>query len=160
MGYDEFLKEANAVSGGYICAMSTDKFLLDVWPSAIDKLEAMKDNLLEVRVFNCESEIKLFRCDLVNEFILRIVDSDIENSDDLYSEFIDERQYFDIDTARSKVSFETDKSVYTTGGGMYNLPYDTMEDVMLQVRYYLKKTPSGKAQCFDWRLVDIVKEEM
>lgn len=154
--FQEFTLLLNDIEDAYICAMTTDTFTLDVWPSFASELKDLEETALEIRVFNNDLEIKIFRSDISKEFRLRKIYPDDEKSG-RYSEYIEENQYLDIDTVRSN-SFKEDKRVFTTTGGSYKLPYETMVDAKMRVRYYLEKSENGKAIIYDWRLVDIVKE--
>ena len=139
-----FRQKANEIKG-YVVASLTDEYIVDTWPMTHTGKE---DKWLEIRVFNTQNEIKLFRTSIGNEkFLVRV----IENEDKKPEEALDEVQILDIDTKRSKELFANTGEVYTTGGGKFFLPYGEM----VRVRYYLDRyEATGQARICDWRLVD------
>lgn len=163
VNFKEFLDKCEDIKDGYIVAAMTDKYIVNKWP--LIKNDIVEEKLLEIRVFNKGMEAKLFRSDISKEFSYRLINDDkkiyeTENNKDLdYSDYFDDYQYLDIDTQRSKKSFENEKMVITTGGGSYHLPMKKMNDVMVKIRMYFGKYPdTGQARVFDWRVVDFVEK--
>lgn len=161
--YKDFLNKCLDVETGYVVAAMTDRYVVNTWPLTED--EIVEEKLLEIRIFNSGMEAKLFRSDISKDFSYRMIDDEkkmYETDTDReldYSDYYDECQYLDIDTQQSKTSFEMNKMVKTTGGGLYRLPMDKMDDVMVQVRMYFEQYPkTGQARVFDWRIVDFVEE--
>lgn len=136
---------------GYVIGSLTDEYIVDIWPDMKHStFEGKEDKLLEVRIFNTEQEIKMFRTDILQDFQIRHIDDRLDGRD--YGE---ESQFLDIDTKKSKLIFEEKHEVYTTGGGKYYLPLEKMEDAKILIRYYYDSyKDSGQARVCDWRLVD------
>lgn len=132
---------------GYVVAALTDEYIVDRWPMSED-LSEKEEKILEVRVFNEEKEIKLFRTDIGKKFKdLRILDDS-----ELYGKFesFEQEQYLDIDTKRSVCD---DGYVFTTGGGNYRLPFGYSEESKVIIKYYMEEEPdSGMARIADWRV--------
>ena len=161
--YTEYLEKCKSLANGYVVAAMTHRYLVDTWPMKEDEIN--EEKLLEVRVFNKDMDLKLFRSDISKEFTCRLINDKTgeyyAETDKIldYSDYSDEYQYLDIDTQESKNSFKKNKMVRTTGGGIYRLPMNTMDDVMVQIRMYFDKyTQTGQARVFDWRVVDFVEE--
>ncbi|MBR6769764.1 MAG: hypothetical protein IKM28_00700 [Lachnospiraceae bacterium] len=143
---------------GYVVASLTDEYIVDTWPMTRNRLEGKEDKLLEVRVFDTQQEVKLFRTSMGREkaFRLRHIIDDEANT----KESMDEVQILDIDMKKSKVLFEQSGEVYTTGGGRYYLPLKSMENAKIKIRHYLDRyEASGQARISDWRLVDFEGEK-
>jgi len=157
MNLNDFYKDADEIKAGYMMALFTDKIELTSWPDGRMKLAAAEDRLLEVRVFDRDREIKLFRSSIGSEFKKRLKD----DREDTEKEYFDETQYLDIDMNRSKASFAVDKTVYTTGGGKYTLPIEgDIRDCKVRIRYYLSRyEDSGQARVSDWRVVGWCEDE-
>lgn len=104
-------------------------------------------HLLEARVFTKDKEIKILRPTIADGFGYRIIDDTAGEYD-----FIEEKQYLDIDKTRS------DGANYTaTGGGKYTLPVENAEKVV--VRNYISYDEQGIAQITDFRLVEYLCKE-
>ena len=147
----EMMKNKAQDIQGYIVASLTDEYIVDSWPCMqFSTLEGKESKILEVRIFDKEQEIKLFRTDISKEFKMRCMDDRLQNRD-----YTEESQFLDIDTKKSKQTFEERNEVYATGGGKYYLPLKTMEDAKVIIRYYYDSyKESGQARICDWRLVD------
>ena len=153
-----FFEVINEMENGYVLASLTDQYVVDRWPMAYHSFvwEDMKDKVLEIRVFNEEKEIKLFRTDVGREFQMRTKDEEGL----LVDEYMDEYQYLDIDEKRSQKLFTEKQLVRATGGGTYHLPLEEMKDACLQVRYYFRRDEeTGVADICDWRAVKFLKRE-
>lgn len=145
--FAEFLSAAAGMSG-YMTAALTDEYIVNTFPESINILEGKEDKILEVRVFNKNKEIRLFRPDISGEFRMRVIDDS-----DGKTEFFEEYQYLDID---STVDAGGSARVQT-GGGRFDLPVRSKEPKIL-IRYYLGKyEKTGHARITDWRLVDLVE---
>ena len=150
--WEQWEKAVNQMTG-YVLAELTDNYVVDVWPSEHmrELLETQKWKVLEIRVFNSEKEMKLFRGDIGSTFRLRTLDESGKDTEDYY----DEEQYLDIDTRRSAELFQRSQDVYTTGGGQYHLPLNRMNEARIMIRYHIGKyEDSGQARIEDWRVVD------
>lgn len=142
--FKEFLEYAK-YEKGYIIVSLTDEYIIDNWEIIDYKtLEEKQKKILEIRLFNKQKEIKLFRSDVSKEFYMRILDDTTVTRD-----YIEESQYLDIDTERSK-----GQEIITTGGGKYHLPFVPEKDQKITIRYYLERyAESGQARVADWRVV-------
>ncbi|MDO4489841.1 MAG: CRISPR-associated protein Csx19 [Lachnospiraceae bacterium] len=154
MFIEEYMEEAReTVTAGYVVAALTDEYLFDTWPMKSCSLEGKAHKVLEIRIFNQTCELKLFRTDVFRSFSCRRITAEEESRMD----YFDQEQYLDIDTKQSRQGFEATGTVRATGGGSYHLPFPTMTDVKIRIRYYLAKGDTGQARIRDWRLVDLVK---
>ena len=145
--FAEFLSAAAGMSG-YMTAALTDEYIVDTFPETINTLEGKEDKIMEVRVFNENKEIRLFRPDVSGEFCMRVMDDSQGRP-----ESFDEYQYLDIDStvnAGGAVRIQT-------GGGKFDLPVRSREP-KIRIRYYLGKyEKTGHVRITDWRLVDLVE---
>lgn len=138
---------------GFVLAELTDRYIVDNWPlvHTPEILDLQKNKILEIRVFNKEREVKLFRGDIGRDFRMRILDES-----DKSVEYYDEEQFLDIDTKRSEKIFKDTNEVYATGGGRYYLPLKSMDDAKIVIRYHFGKyEDSGQARIKDWRAVEL-----
>lgn len=147
----------------YYAASLTDRFIIGAWgdqESASLYEEAQLEKVLELRIFNTEMEMKVWRGDISEPFQIRILDDrDIitaeASSNDASateSESFEETQILDIDRARSSGP----DLVRTTGGGFYKLPPEIyqMNNPGLIVRHYFDRyRQTGIAFVRDWRCV-------
>lgn len=142
---DEYLKEADN-ERGYILASLTDEYIVDKWPMEYCNLKGKEDKILEIRIFNDDKELKIYRTDIGKEFSCSIIKEDDYKDNDK----VDEEQYLDIDTKKTKNNHE----VYSTGGGKYNLPLEKLNDAKIQIRYYIDRyEESGVARVCNWRCI-------
>ena len=153
MGVKDFFQKCEELKNGWIIASLTDEFVVDNWPFekySMDGIVNSEGKILEIRVFDKGSELKLFRSDIGKNFMFRQISSD---GDDHY----DEIQYLDIDEKK----LESDGVVYATGGGKYNLPVvNEKAATRIKVRYYFGKYgETGQAYVKDWRLVELMEGE-
>ena len=121
--------EAEGIKG-YICAAMTDEYLVDCWPSA-HNLIGKADKLLDLRIFNPEKEVRLFRSYVGSDFYIRIAGPDCTGTD-----YYDEKQFLDIDWQVSEQSFQKSNLVFATGGGAYKLPLKNPLNAVLKVLNY------------------------
>lgn len=159
----DFFKKAESADNGNVIALFTDEIYIDDWNSGNrdtvkTKIQDRKDSLLELRVFDENREVKLFRADIStgSEIGLRV----IENDNSGYEDYYDENQFLDIDTTNISDS-DVMWNIYSTGGGHYYLPKSVGDigELTLKVRHYISKYPhSGKAYVSDWRCVGFEKE--
>jgi hypothetical protein len=158
----------------YYTASFTDLFCIGIWGDEQSrKIEAVWEaeangevqesawmkNLLELRVFSCEEEVRLWREDVGERFRVRTLkdceEKGIACMDDEPGEPMDffcEVQLLDIDRARSGDS----ANVRTTGGGTYSLPKEIfcMVNPGLIVRHYFGRYKETGIACVkDWRCV-------
>lgn len=161
--WDEFWELAEKQNDGFVLASLTDEYIVDGWTEQTDfstlkeNIENKKNKVLEIRVFNQEQELKLFRTDIGQVFHKRTINDTNLSKDD----YIEEQQYLDIDTKRSAALFKEEHKVRATGGGVYHLPpqIKQIEDVRLKVRYYFQKDEeTGVASIRDWRAVEFLCE--
>ncbi len=134
------------VSYGNMILMYTDRFLCCGYQKADDI-----DHLLEVRVFNRDSEIKIMRPTIDDEFYYRFIDDTQLES----SAYIEELHYLDIDTEATK-SYGSVNDYVTTGGGRYSLPVENAEKV--RVRNYISFDEQNIAQITDFRVVEFLRK--
>ena len=147
--YCNFWKAAEDMQGYFIAAL-TDELRVGVWPMADADYELNEEKVIEIRVFNDQKEIKIFRTDIGKEFSkVRIID---DNDLPEGMEFFSQDQYLDIDTNRSG---NVPGYVKTTGGGRYFLPIRRYSDeTKVTINYYVTKDrDSGLAKVTDWRVV-------
>lgn len=134
-----------------VVACLTDEFIVGDWKDKRNEILEKQGRLLEVRVFNKDLEIKCFRSDIGKDFKERI------RKDDGDINFFDQKQIIDIDTKRSN-DFECNSTVISTGGGIFELPVDDIENVSILIRhYYRRNEETGQAEVYDWRAVEFVK---
>ena len=132
------------ISDGTMILMYTDRFVCC-------KQQNIEDipHLLEARVFNSHSEIKIMRPTIADDFYYRFIDDD-----GLESEwYIDEVHYLDIDLDNKKTS---GNHYVTTGGGEYDLPVEGAERV--HIRNYISFDDQDIAQISDFRVVEFLKK--
>jgi hypothetical protein len=150
---------------GYVMMIFTDRFELDRYPMKIINQSCLEehfnDRLLDLRIFNESSEYRIFRSGVGSDFYVRIIDDQCpEKSDDVdCNDYFDDEQYLDIDTVRSKKSFNEKNIVYTTRGGCYYLPLLRMEDAKVKIRNYIAYEETGQAYVKDWRLAGFSYDE-
>lgn len=131
----------------FYTAEQTDRYDVGVWDGNIPAY-VREENLLSLRVFNADREIRLSRTDIGQELCLR--DTQGWDSD---HEYYDEWQLLDIDIRQSEGTH-----LVTTGGGSYEFPfaapYENQQHPAVQIRYYLDHLPqSGLTYISDWRCV-------
>lgn len=138
---------------GYVVATFTDEYLVGVWKDKIDYIKDKQDNLLELRVFNEDKEIKYCRGNIGTDrgFHERIRD----DANNINIDYYDELQYLDIDERRSEILFKDAHIVYpTTSVKPYYMPLDNMKNAGVIIRHYISKDEeSGQAYISDWRVV-------
>ena len=167
MKYDEFITKCKGeVKVGYMIVALTDTFQIYKWDG--EEIPAIpEEKMLEIRVFDIDKELKLFRSDIGKElkgWIIRdkekepggkIVSerSSLDTGTDyskIYDGQFDENQYLDIDLSKGA----RDGIVTATGGGKYRVPLSKLENALLKIRYYLgREEESGQARIADWRMV-------
>ena len=176
---ETFWTRAEGMSEGFLFAMLTDEIVFERWPLAPDEKKAFPEKegkLLDIRIFNEERELRMFRGDIGGRLRGRMQEetgrtSDTgedchmeqafdtgEDSDTL--EYFDEEQYLDIDSACSRELFAREGKVQATGGGRYRLPLAGFENAKIKIRNYLGYyEETGQAYVRDWRLVSLFQEE-
>lgn len=146
------------IDEGYAVIMTTDSFIVDSYPLSAENeaylAEKLNDRLLDMRIFNCKSEFKLFRGAVSDELRMRIL-TDTDNDEDTYCD----EQYLDIDDKRSAECFARSGLVRATGGGYYRLPLESFKDVKLIIKNYVAYDDNGQAYIRDWRLCDFVNDK-
>ncbi len=153
----EFMACTDSVEG-FVTAQLTDQYILDYWPMKNESLVGKEGKILEVRVFNKDKEYKLFRADLLDDFKIRLIDeSEIKPKKD---DYFDQKQFLDIDTARSHELFQKKHRVKTTTGGDYYLPLDSFDKMPYVVvrQYFGINERNGQAFINDYRLVDLKED--
>ncbi len=130
----------------FYSAEQTDRYDVGYWnTNALDGIN--EENLLSIRVFNKDKEVRLSRSDIGQTFTLRVVD-DRSDSRDHY----DEWQILDKDDRRSNGTH-----FMATGGGSYEFPLTELKHPAVKIRYYLESKTgdgeSGLTYVCDWRCV-------
>lgn len=152
---------AEKVTEGFVFAMLTDAIVWKHWPMSPEEqkdLQQKEEKLLDIRIFNKEKELRMFRGDIGRKFRGRM----LEDTEAVLhgQEFFDEEQYLDIDDRRSAGLFAREQKVQATGGGCYDLPLSGFADAKVKIRDYLGYyEESGQAYVKDWRLVDVFQEK-
>ena len=162
----EFLDETSNVKDGWFICMLTDELLIDKIDNISSySLEAKEEKILEIRGFNSEKELKLFRSDIGRRFIFREI-NDSELAENI--EIISEIQIIDVDATIPKETKGIMGNVVTaTGGGKYNLPLANVKNSKLKINYYVTSKRdsdtnmmlSGQARVVDWRVVELMEGE-
>ena len=140
---DELLKDVPAKSE-YV-AIYTNKVRVGIF----DSMNEIEDNLLELRIFSLQREVRIFRDNVAAAFECRTLD------DSFSPKFRDDYQY--LDKAKSD---DVDGGIlYTmTGSGSFTLPYTDVKH-KVKIRKYLKANEStGLYMVSDWRIVGFLRE--
>lgn len=155
---ENFWQEAKKMKEGFVLAMFTDEIWLYEWSdSKIEEAKVRSNFLLEIRVFDKEKELKLFRSNIGEVFKGR-------ERNDIEEDYFDERQYLDIDWKRSRKLYKEKHRVRAIGGGVYYLPVELdMKDesdknVKIKIHNYVDYLENGQAYVCDWRLVELKEE--
>ena len=138
-----------------VYAVYSDRFFCGLSP------DRDVSGLMEMRIFNEDSEIKICRYTLGNDFRWRYISdrkfmerlSEEPNSflSDINNRVFDEISYLDID---SKKSYGI--NYVTIGGGKYSLPVENAERI--KTRSYLDYDENGILSVNDFRIVQILKK--
>ena len=115
------------------------------------------EHLLEARVFNDKSEIKIMRGTIADNFYFRLIDDSKldseQNSKPDSEQYIDEMHYLDIDLDNKNTS---GNNYVTTGGGYYSLPVADAERI--KIRNYISFDEQNIAQISDFRVVKFLRK--
>ena len=158
----QLLKTVNQ-KPSYYAASLTDRFIIGAWGDPDSRSlyeEEQLEKVLELRIFNTDMEMKVWRGDISEPFQIRILDDrntttskkTSNNASATESESFEETQILDIDRFRSSGP----NLVRTTGGGFYKLPPEIyqMKNPGLIVRHYFDRCQqTGIAFILDWRCV-------
>lgn len=150
MNLSDLMNAVQGMTGDvFYSAEQTDRYDVGYWGAeALERIH--EDNLLSLRVFDENREVRLSRSDIGQEFSLRTID-DRETVGGRGSCF-DEWQLLDVDTKRSRGT-----TFMTTGGGIYEFPLTGLKRPAVQIRYYLESKTgegeSGLTYVRDWRCV-------
>lgn len=138
----ELFEELKRQKGRFCLVIRTDR------ADFTDEIPNDLSTLLEIRCFDEKGEFMARRSYPGESFRCRaIVDGDI-------CEWVDEKQYLDIDTTRHDEKDPT--AVFATGGGRWHLPQGAIGCDGLIVRKYYAFDAEGVAGWTDWRLVRFV----
>ena len=144
MNIDDLL--TNAPSPAEYLAVYTNNVEVGFFTGNVEKA----DNLLELRVFTRDREVRFFRDSVAAKFEERPLD------DNRYSIYRDEEQYLDI--AEHKQMENGGIQYITTGGGSFTLPYSKpMRKVKLR-RYLKANEATGLYEFVDWRILEFIGE--
>ena len=140
--------DTTKVRGGWFIAMGAREFK----SGPIGEIDQVDwDNLLELRAFTPEYEIKLVRGSLGEAFQAR------NSSDIQFNKRRCETHYLDIDTkktvecrAREEGGIASDE-VFAIGGGKYRLTESLPQKMIIQI--YYREDAKGFYQPFDFRIV-------
>jgi len=154
LSVSDFMQEAKSnIENGWFVAALTDELIIDDF-SKIDSWEIIEKEkkVLEIRCFNKDKELKLFRSDIGKDFRHRIKDDKDLNEKTLNEKTFDEIQLIDIDLKKTE-QLNKKGYVVSTGGGVYPLPIpiEKQAGASVRVRYYL----DDKAGVNDWRIVEL-----
>ena len=150
--FDVFKEKAEKdISKGIALISMTDTYQVADWP--MDDTSCINQaKLLEIRVFDKDSEYRLFRSCMGENFHLRVRSDKTED----IIKYFDDVYYLDIDEVAS-LGLEN-AMVQTTGGGRYYLPLQNHGDAGIRIRYYLAQNAStGVSEVVDSRVVEFVE---
>lgn len=126
-----------------------NKTIFAIWTDHTDFLfdisDLQEDKLLELRVFDENSEYRRYRSTIDKPFYERKIN---DQTDD--TQYFDEEQYIDIDSTRSEGNVR-----YSTGGGKFHLPKDKLNATKIVIRNYIEFDGDGIASVCDWRIVKL-----
>ncbi|WP_155250406.1 type III-D CRISPR-associated protein Csx19 [Ruminococcus flavefaciens] len=147
--FKTYVKECGAVSdinslvgrlitGGSMILLYTDRFICCEQRDIEDT-----EHLLEARIFNLQSELKIMRPTIADAFSFRYIEDSglVEKKD-----YFPQEHYLDINPG---LSYGT--SYISTGGGKYQLPVENAERI--QIRNYVSYDEQNIAQITDFRCV-------
>ena len=147
----EDYKKNKYIEEGYVLAQLTDELIFDCWPQKEDDLCKKEAKILDIRIFNREYELHIFRGDVSKDhFEVRQIDEASGKPEDSFDRFY----YIDYDKEESDKA--GDGFGYTTGGGKYPLPVEKNQYLAFRIRNYIgyyEKT--GSAYIKDWRIVEL-----
>ena len=173
--WEEFTarEEVRGFSSGYLYVVWTDRQpQIEKWTLNEEKQSRMAkhmDKVLEIRLFDKDSEFRIFRTALGKAFYERLIS-------DEGRDVIEERQYLDIDSAKSVVETEEHQyldidsatgavekgitHVTATGGGRYDLPFVCGADQRIIIKNYISyHEETGQAYVSDFRLAGFEGKE-
>lgn len=130
------------ITGGNMILMYTDRFVCREQREISDT-----EHLLEARVFNDTSEIKVMRPTMADNFYYRFIDDTVLDKND----YIEENHYLDINE-----NLSSGNNYVTTGGGHYSLPVADAERIT--IRNYISFSEQGIAQITDFRVVKFLRK--
>ena len=118
-------------------------------------------HLIELRIFTTDSELKISRLNISEDFRWRCIDDPAfeqtlhSETDEFLRQFknrvYDEEQYLDIDSNKSN-----GLCYVTTGGGSYTLPIENAEKI--KIRNYLEYDENGIVVISDFRIMGFSKK--
>lgn len=135
----------------------------------VEKLYKDTAQLLELRLFNDRTELRLYRSHMGEDFFWRLASEDtlkraLEKEGDPFLKdpkhrSIEYRQYLDMDlTYQAPVDTMGCLPVRSTGGGYYALPVAEGER-MVKIQAYLQYDKKGYARIADYRLAGFCPEK-
>lgn len=118
-------------------------------------------HLIELRIFTTDSELKISRLNIGEDFRWRYIDDTAfeqalhSETDEFLRQFknrtYDEEQYLDIDSNKSN-----GLCYVTTGGGPYTLPIENAEKI--KIRNYLEYDENGIVAIPDFRIIGFIQK--
>ena len=118
-------------------------------------------HLIELRIFTSDTELKISRLNIGEEFRWRYIDDTVfeqtlhSEADEflrqLKNRTYDEEQYLDIDSNKSN-----GLCYVTTGGGPYTLPIENAEKI--KIRNYLEYDENGIVAISDFRIIGFIQK--
>lgn len=133
--------------------MLTDKFTGGVIKDgSLGIKEAVWENLLELRVFDGNQELRIFRESIGDSLRVRLTDDSSLSSAD----YFDETMLLNINRTIEAESVENGTMFSSVSGGKYVLPADADCDVV-KVRNYVIYDETGTAQAVDFRITGFAK---
>lgn len=140
------------ITDGNMILMYTNRFICCQQQEISDV-----EHLLEARVFNDTSEIKIMRGTIADNFYFRLIDDSKpdseQNSKPDSEQYIDEVHYLDIDLDNKNTS---GNNYVTTGGGYYSLLVADAERI--KIRNYISFDEQNIAQISDFRVVKFLRK--
>lgn len=147
------------LTGAQFLCVLTDQVVCGVYEgsrqfrSSISTDALDEEKLLELRIFDQDRELRVFRSYTGEDFKVRYLDDTTEDVSDFY----DEEHYLDQDSTKTFDLGNGFTRFVTTGGGAYELPVSPSFR-KVRVRTYLKESLNGLQYAGDWRILEYVED--
>ena len=137
-------------SGSSVYAVHTDHFYCGT------ELHIDEKHLIELRIFDEDSEMKISRLNINSEFSWRYISDTefrkrIESEEDEFLREFENRVYNEVHYLDIDENYTHGTSYTATGGGKYTLPVENGEKV--RIRNYLEYDDDGLLNVADFRII-------